>query len=476
MLADPQTAVPVLRPYQRAGCSWLVSKLTREDQHAVLLCDDPGLGKTLQTLKASRALGARRRLIVGPAGARNVWMREIPRWHPDEADRLLVVEPGTSLATARHHLDRADATLVISFDLLSQRQGVWTGLLRRYEYDLLVIDEAHFLKNASKRTEALYGERGSDGGIQSHCDRTILITGTPTPNHAGELYQHVRTFWPSVATVPRFNALHVETQAEFEERYTRYKETPWGRQVMGSKNQEELRYRMGHVVLRRRKQDVLKELPPLVAQDVALDLADVDRDLLHLNEEQRSLARRWASMDDQELEEAVLSQRVGDNLATLRRQLGQMKVLAALQWIEERLACGIRKMLVFGWHVDVLHRLHRLLAAYDPVIITGETSPKGRRAAEDLFQYRPRVRVLVGQMLAAGTALTLTAADEVAILEPSWVPGQNSQAIDRAHRLGQLSSVLASFLYLPGTIDETIMTTFRRKAEEVARIYETQGG
>lgn len=80
------------------------------------------------------------------------------------------------------------------------------------------------------------------------------------------------------------------------------------------------------------------------------------------------------------------------------------------------------------------------------------------------------MRVFVGQILAAGTAITLTAASEVTIVEPSWVPGENRQAIDRAHRLGQQDSVLASFLYLPNTLDARIMGVFRRKAGEIASL------
>ena len=88
-------------------------------------------------------------------------------------------------------------------------------------------------------------------------------------------------------------------------------------------------------------------------------------------------------------------------------------------------------------------------------------------AVED-FQTRPGTRLFIGQILAAGTAITLTAANEVAIVEPSWVPGENVQAIARAHRLGQRDSVLASFLFLPGTLDERIMSVFRRKASEIS--------
>jgi SWI/SNF-related matrix-associated actin-dependent regulator 1 of chromatin subfamily A len=129
-------------------------------------------------------------------------------------------------------------------------------------------------------------------------------------------------------------------------------------------------------------------------------------------------------------------------------------------------------MLVFAWHISVLEHLRRRLAQFDPVMVTGATNPTGRVTAIDQFQHRRNVRVFLGQILACGTAITLTAANEVAIVEPSWVPGENVQAICRAHRLGQRDSVLASFLYLPDTLDERIMRTFRRKAVEISELHD----
>jgi SWI/SNF-related matrix-associated actin-dependent regulator 1 of chromatin subfamily A len=240
-----------------------------------------------------------------------------------------------------------------------------------------------------------------------------------------------------------------------------------------SKNQSWLRERLGSVILRRTKAQVLPELPPLVAQDVPLVLpkppAGTDQGVWRAGVLLWDRTRRLS--DDQFL--AELHQVTG-SITTLRRELGLLKVAPAAEWIAERLACGTQKMLVFGWHVEVLERLHELLAAYAPVLVTGRTPPTARDTAVRLFQTHPQVRVFVGQILAAGTAITLTAASEVAIVEPSWVPGENRQAIDRAHRLGQRDSVLASFLHIPGTLDHRIMTVFRRKAVEIAEL-EQQG-
>jgi len=469
-----------LRLYQAAGCRWIANKLSEPDNKAVLLCDDPGLGKTVQALSAAHALNARRILTVCPAGARLVWEREILKWFPSWHHRIMLID---SMSRARDTvaLDCPELFVLLSYDALSRSAGSnqpWSLVLSRSRWDLLILDEAHYLKNLSLRTRAVYGDKGSTAGIQAACDKIILLTGTPAPNHAGELYHHIRTFWPNVLLVPGRDptaAFRQMTEGEFQERFTEYVDTKYGRQITRSKNQSVLREKLKSIVLHRSKAKVLPELPPVVSQDIPLDMTQRSVSE-HLSEASRRFADAFSHntrlcSDDEFVAQLRRAQsRDLGPLATLRRELGELKVDATADWVTERLECGAQKMLVFGWHPSVLYHLARRLAAFDPVIITGQTTPAGRANAIDLFQTRATVRVFVGQILAAGTAITLTAASEVAIMEPSWVPGENRQAIDRANRLGQVNSVLASFIYVPGTIDERIMAVFRRKAEDIAQL------
>src|SRR6478752_6314842 len=257
----------VLRPYQKLGVDWLRDGL--QAHRAVLLADDPGLGKTVQALTAARVLGSERVLVICPAGARRVWTQEISRWCPDWSGRVLLVEPGARLSTVQRKLfSKKPLVLVVGYDEFSDRKSYLAVEIARQRWDLLVLDEAHFLKNSSNRTQAIYGARG-DGGVQSGADRIILLTGTPTPNHAGELYQHYRAFWPRSLGPGR-----TLTQIEFEEKFTVYRDTVFGRQVTGSRNQGVLRQALQNVVLRRRKSEVLPELPPLILQDVPLAWSD----------------------------------------------------------------------------------------------------------------------------------------------------------------------------------------------------------
>ena len=430
------------------------------------MADEMGLGKTLQALLAAAQRGAERVLIVCPAGARRVWQSEIRRWLPSWADRVALVEPGYRLTDVKTSLDRQQFVLVVGYDEFSARTSQLPNHLRSLRFDLLILDEAHYCKNPSNRTLALYGHRGSGRGVQSAASKVILLTGTPTPNHAGELWQHYRTFWPETVKAHNGRAL---SQVEFADRFTRYRDTPFGRQVTGSKNQTVLRHALRDKILRRRKDEVLSELPPIVLQDIPLEGGPQDRWIIGLSPEVRAIAARLNYTSDHAGDDELLhSLRNPDTaVATVRRELGLMKVQPTILWVQERLASA-NKILLFAWHRDVIAGLERGLREFAPVVVTGNSTPNARALAVQDFQSNPATRIFIGQILAAGTAVTLTAASEVAIVEPSWVPGENIQAISRAHRLGQRDMVLASFLFLPRTLDERIMGVFRRKAAEIS--------
>ena len=444
------------RVYQEAGIDWLVAGLNKFA--AVMLADEAGLGKSAQALEAAHRLDVTRLLIICPAGVRRVWAAEIARWHPEWNARVFVVEPGSRLPRSwLAHSWLGDPTrpliLIAAYDAFSEAGGELPLMLTRKgapTWDMMILDEAHYLKGASNRTFAIYGRKGTDEGVQVQADRVVLLTGTPCPNHVGELYQHIRTFWPEV--LPGNGS-----QAAYEDRYTRYKDTVWGRQIYGSQHQADLKPKLAPVVLRRRKREVLMELPPVVVQDVPLDT-----DLMFR-------ATTGFDLPADEAELLAVLRRPDAALAELRRKIGMAKILPSVSWIAERLASA-EKILVFAWHVDVIAGLARGLMQWQPAVITGDTTPRARDLEIVRFQEDPNCRVFVGQILAAGTGITLTAASEVVMVEASWVPGENHQSICRAHRLGQRDSVLASFLYLPDTLDQTVMAVFRRKAAELAEL------
>lgn len=461
---------PLARPYQLEDTRRTLKLLHRF--RAALLGHEPGLGKCLMSLMIAANLDARRILIICPAVARLVWEEQVGKWTPGWSTRLVIVRPGTRPKDLSQRLAATNAICVLAYDEFGAAfpdRDLAETILGQATFDLGIFDEAHFLKSfGAARTQRIYDPRG----VAYRCAKVLLLTGTPTPNGAQELYSHLVTFWPQLIQIrSRHGAPRPMSQAEWDERVTVTKPSIFGPRYIGNMNASMVKGILDQVMIRRTKKDVLPELPPVVARDIPLDLSLMD---LNLTLETRQLhAKLTAALSrcKDNTDEMLRQLRLAPNhpdavpLASLRRQLANAKVDAVVEWVAPRLDNNsAAKFVFFGWHVAALERLHARLAQYSPVLLTGDTNDKGRAEAIQSFQDNPRCRVFVGQLAACGTAVTLTAGSECAFIECAWTPGTNEQAIGRLHRLGQRDSVLASFLYVPGTVDETVMKVFRRKA------------
>ena len=155
----------------------------------------------------------------------------------------------------------------------------------------------------------------------------------------------------------------------------------------------------------------------------------------------------------------------------IRRLLALTKVKAAAAWIENAFEEGEQKLIAWGWHTEPLEQLRDALAAYQPLLVTGSTLQRARDAAVAAFQSDPAHRVFIGQIVAAGQAITLTAARRAVFLEQNWRPATNFQALKRCHRIGQRWPVLGEVLCAPG-IDEAVQGLLARKARDVRTLEE----
>jgi SWI/SNF-related matrix-associated actin-dependent regulator 1 of chromatin subfamily A len=166
---------------------------------------------------------------------------------------------------------------------------------------------------------------------------------------------------------------------------------------------------------------------------------------------------------------------------TLRRMLGLAKLRGATEYIVDMLdnLPEDRKVLVFAHHSDVISALARHFGEYSPAVLVGSTTPREREAAVDKFLMDPRCRVFVGNIQAAGTAITLVGprckCSDVVFVESSWTPMDNAQAACRVHRIGQKDGVVARMLSAAGTIDDLINGLLVRKAREFTQLFDTQG-
>lgn len=468
--------------FQTEGSAFLLGR------NAAALGDEPGLGKSLQAIRAAEARGARSILILCPAIARVSWQRELKRWNPTLSGRpgaakmvLNCTSANSATDAISLHLANNDPlAVIVSYDLLATPGSgpLVAEILRRHRWDVLILDEAHALKNpAAKRTATVYGTPAypgentysPDGSIVAKANATWILSGTLMPNHAGELYSHIRALFPSVLD-ELFGRQDV-SQLEFEDRFCIVRDTVYGRQIAGTRRSEipALRAALKPYILRRQKKDVLKDLPPIRWTDEPLDLNSKERGwAVGLDAAVR--ANVVLDPDDDDFIAELKDRAV--QLSTARRELGLAKVFPAASWTLDQLDNGVQKIVLFAHHKEVISELWRHLHHYGAVIVDGSTPHTERAKAVDAFQTDPSVRVFIGQIQAAGTAITLTAASDLAFVECAWTPGDNYQAACRIHRIGQMSGAHVRFLYAPGTLDESIMRIFRRKAEEISMMFD----
>lgn len=328
---------------------------------------------------------------------------------------------------------------VINYDRLKQ-------IAPAKPYDLLVADEAQYLKTpAAKRTKLFFAIPAK---------RTLFLTGTPILNRPIELFTMLQRLDPLDLGRNRW---------EFAMRYCGARQIRAGRKMVwdlnGSSNLDELQEKMrSKFMVRRLKKDVLKELPAKRRQIIPLDRSGAEKLLLA----EQKLARQIG------FEEMARKLESGGAVAMtemskVRHELGLAKVGAAIDHITDVLE-NTSKVVVFAHHRDVIHELYKGLHSLGAYVLTGDTTAKGRQFVVDSFQSKPEIRVFIGQIQAAGVGITLTAASTVIFVEQDWVPGNMSQAEDRCHRIGQKESVLVQYLVFDESLDAAMAQTLIKKS------------
>jgi SWI/SNF-related matrix-associated actin-dependent regulator 1 of chromatin subfamily A len=309
------------------------------------------------------------------------------------------------------------------------------------------------------------------------------LSGTPMKNHAGDLYTLLALCWPNGMKMSR---------ADYEARFCVVQHRDFRRNgrlirvIEGSKNLAELRKLIAPFMMRVRKEEVFKDLPAILWDQVPVPL---DQSQLPGPEAEqlekiinRIMADKGASANLDVLTEAL---RVANNdnsmtLMTLRRMLGIAKLRGATEYIVDMLDSlpEDRKLLIFAHHAHVIAALARHLGEYSPAVLTGLTKPKDREMAVDKFLKDRACRVFIGNIQAAGTAITLVGptckCSDVVFVESSWTPMDNAQAACRVHRIGQKDGVVARMLSAAGTVDDLINNLLVRKAREFTQLFDAQ--
>lgn len=437
-----------LRDYQLEGYQWL-ARLAAWGVGGVL-ADDMGLGKTVQTLGAliDRGEGGPA-LVVAPTSVGDNWVRETQRFAPSLNPRLYRDSNRSELIESAGPND----LVIVSYQLL-QRDG---EKFASRPWHTLVLDEAQFIKNSQTKTSRAV--RSVDA------DWRIGLSGTPLENHLGELWSLFRTLSPGLlGSWDRF-------RNRFADPIERHKD---------DERRESLSRLVRPFILRRTKNNVLKELPPRTEITLQAQFSDEERKLY---EEARVAALSELSQTDSQ-EGGAGQQRIR-TLAWLTRlrQLSCHPRLVEASWkkgsaklalfngLVDELREGDHRALVFSQFVKHLkiirEELDRRGVKYQ--YLDGATPAKDRANRVDAFQNGEGELFLIS-LKAGGTGLNLTAADYVLHLDPWWNPAVEDQATDRAHRIGQERPVTVYRLVSAGTIEEQILELHADKRQLVAGI------
>lgn len=444
-----------LFPYQIEGAAFL-ARVGRG-----LLADKPRVGKTGSVIGAADKAGAEDILEITTGSARRDHAKA---WLGFQKQKRKV----TPIYSVHDELPTS-GVIITSWTLACgplRQKLLWHG------FDAVVPDECKRAKeHDTARTQALFGEKcDGDGGLIQGVPLVWCLDGTPAPNHYGELWPMMRAVMPETILGPSGNPM---SRTTFETKYCRRRQTPMGQgPIIGNKNAEDLKRRLGPRMLRRSLQDVRADMPATVYDTLELDAHDNLAELKELerNEIMNAYRRRLDAAATEDDREAILDE-IEENIGPrLRRLTGLAKVGPLVDWLKDQFADGMEKIVIFAWHHDVIDAMAKAFPG-KCVKIDGRTSAKQRDFNKDLFQTHPQVRGVIGQVLATGEAIDLSAADEVIMLEASWVPGENEQCSQRVVNINKPVATLCRFASLSGSIDEDIQANNARKVRDLVKVF-----
>ena len=397
-----------LRGYQVFGARYALA------QRRVLIGDEMGLGKTIQALAVMSHLHAQdatRFLVVCPPPVLVNWMREIARHSSLRAHRL----HGPDRDQAARRWRAVGGVAVTSFDTLRRLDLGDAGP------DLLVVDEAHIVKNPrALRTVAI-------SEVADRSGRVVLLTGTPLENKVEDFTNLLRMLQPQLV-----------------------EDLDPAMMVVGA---QRFREQVAPGYLRRRSEDVATELPPLTRTDEWIQFTATEEG--HYDEAVSSGA----------FHDARRSAYVADRSSSSK--------LGRLEEIVQEAAANGRNVLVFSCYLDVIDAVVHRLGDRVVGVITGKTPADARQQIADRLEQARVPSVLVSQITAGGVGMNIQAASVVILCEPQVKPSTEEQALKRAHRMGQLNSVQVHRLVTPDSVDERMLKILEQKSALFEKFVDT---
>jgi SWI/SNF-related matrix-associated actin-dependent regulator 1 of chromatin subfamily A len=403
-----------------------------------ILADDMGLGKTTSTIIAGLETGAKKILIICPATLKINWKREIENY----SDRSIFISEGKQFSTEHDFV-------IVNYDIMKNFHDPKKkdeSLILMSKFDLVIIDEAHYIKNAQAQRTKLIND------ITKSVDRLWLLTGTPMTSRPIDYFNLLSLIDSPVAK--NWMAYVIRYCAGFQ-----FKVGPrkiWN--VQGASNLEELRDRTAGLTLRRLKENVL-DLPDKIITPVYLRLKS------KVYEEVMGDYYNWYEKNPEESKSLTVQ---FTKLTKVRQIIADEKISQTIE-IAENIIEQDKKVIIFCNFTDSLNKIteHFGKAA---VKLDGSMSKHERQFSVDQFQENDKVKVFVGNIKAAGVGITLTSAEAVIFNDLSFLPSDHAQSEDRAYRYGQKNNVLVYYPIFENTIEGIIYDILHNKKQVIATV------
>lgn len=428
--------------------------------------DQPGLGKTPTSIAYANERNAHRVLIICPASVRLQWAEQVKKWS---------VIPALKVSTMLKVKDGIHPTShyqIISYD--AARNPAIIRAISKYDWDLLICDEAHKMKNIDAlTTRAILGNTRGEyqhgeikiKAIAHYCKEHLALTGTLLLNRPSECYNLIRFF--------DHEAIDFMTEEKFKDRYNQQadmKTIEGKRFKLESTSLElELQNRLRvNVMARHEKKDVLKFMkPPRYAIVRCEENGDVRGALA---------VEGLLNIPIEDIQTTKDFEILG-HIAEARRLMGVALAPQIAEYATDFLEGSDEKLVIFGWHLEVLDIFENELSRFGTVRIDGRKSPQARQKAVDDFVANSKVRVFIGNIQAAGTGLDglQGVCSRCYLAEPDWVPAQNEQAVSRLDRFGQTNEVTAEIFVAPGSISEKILVRALEKMNIIHKVLDEKG-
>lgn len=416
-----------------------VEKLLINDRF--ILADDQGLGKSTSAIIAALESDAKKVLIVCPASLKLNWKKEIENYTDK---KILIVEGKKWGATFDFY--------IINYDIIKNYHTTDKSedsddykLLVNAGFDIAIVDESHYLSNPQANRTKLLND------VLSKIPKVWLLSGTPMTSRPINYYNLLKIV----------NSPLADNWQTYVKRYCKgYQFTVGNRKIWntsGASNLDELRERTQNIVLRRMKSDVL-DLPEKIITPIFLELK--------------------SNFYDEELEEFLKitnENKNKENISVTLNRLMKLRKLIALEKIPytfELIDKAIeqdKKIIVFTNFtdtLDIIKEKYKKIA----VVLDGRMSKEKRQDSIDRFQNDDKIKIFVGNIIAAGVGITLTAADTVIMNDLSFVPSHHAQAEDRAYRYGQKNCVLVYYPIFDNTVERIIYNILQKKKNIIDQV------